>query len=214
MRRFVNFLMSILHFFYSYKIYKRIQEIYYRIYTAWIRNNFAYSGDIRVCSGLSINCGKRIGIGNHCGFGKNGYLNVWLNKSCEFLTDEHGLDNHNEIIIIGDNVWIGDYFNINAVNGIYIGNGVLMGKWVTILDNDHGKTDMETLKITPNKRKLYSKGGIHIDDDVWIGDKVTILSGVTIGRGAVVASNAVVTKDVPEFCVVGGCPAKIIKENI
>ena len=50
-----------------------------------------------------------------------------------------------------------------------------------------------------------------IDDDVWIGGRVTILPGAHIGKGSILAAGAVVTKDVPEFAVVGGNPAKIIK---
>ena len=53
---------------------------------------------------------------------------------------------------------------------------------------------------------------VTIGNDVWIGANCTILPGVTIGNNVVVAAGAVVTKDVPDNCVVGGVPAKIIKE--
>lgn len=62
------------------------------------------------------------------------------------------------------------------------------------------------------KRELEIKGPVIIGDNVWIGDKVSILSGVTIGKGSVIACNAVVTKDVPSYSVVGGVPAKVIKQ--
>ena len=52
---------------------------------------------------------------------------------------------------------------------------------------------------------------MHIKQNVWIGEKASIMPGVTIGKGAIVGANAVVTKDVPDFAVVGGNPAKIIK---
>lgn len=55
---------------------------------------------------------------------------------------------------------------------------------------------------------------IHIGNHVWIGARATILKGVTIGDGAVVAAGAVVNKDVPPNTLVGGVPARIIKENI
>ena len=58
---------------------------------------------------------------------------------------------------------------------------------------------------------MYSKGPVIIEENVWIGDKVTILPGVTVGQGAVIAANSVVSKDVPAFSVVGGIPAKVIK---
>ena len=52
-----------------------------------------------------------------------------------------------------------------------------------------------------------------IEDDVWIGHGVTIMAGVCIGRGAIVAAGAVVTKDVPRYTLVGGVPAKLIRER-
>lgn len=56
-------------------------------------------------------------------------------------------------------------------------------------------------------------GDVTIGHDVWLGSQCMIMSGVTIGHGAVVAARAVVTKDVPPFAVVGGCPAKVIKSR-
>lgn len=60
----------------------------------------------------------------------------------------------------------------------------------------------------------YSNGDIIIKNDVWIGTDVIILSGVTIGNGAVISSGSVVAKDVPDYAVVGGTPAKLIKYRI
>lgn len=56
-----------------------------------------------------------------------------------------------------------------------------------------------------------TKGDVTIGNDVWIANNVTIMSGVTIGDGAVIANGAVVTKDVPEYAIVGGVPAKFIR---
>lgn len=57
----------------------------------------------------------------------------------------------------------------------------------------------------------YSKGDIIIKNDVWIGANCTILDGITIGNGSVIAAGSVVVKDVPEYAIVGGNPAKVIK---
>ena len=94
-----------------------------------------------------------------------------------------------------------------------IGNNVLMGRKIFITDNNHGGSDRGNLDIPPSLRQLYSNGPVIIEDNVWIGEKVSILSNLHIGKGAIVAANAVVTKDVPPYAIVGGCPAKIIKQN-
>ena len=114
-------------------------------------------------------------------------------------------------ISIGDYCSIGAYCHISAYNKVSIGNHVLIGKWVSIVDNDHGNTNKESLMIPPLERELVSKGPIVIGNHVWIGDKVTILSGVTIGNNSVIAANSVITKDVPPFSVVAGNPGKVIK---
>ena len=145
----------------------------------------------------------------------NGHRHICVGENTVFLPHlfltSWGADDDSAKISIGSHCSIGAYCHISAHNGITIGDNVLIGKWVSIVDNDHGKTDRETLELPPLNRELVSKGPIVIGNNVWIGDKVTILSGVTIGSHAVIAANAVVTKDVPEYSVVAGNPAKVIK---
>ena len=114
----------------------------------------------------------------------------------------------------GDSVCLYDNVKISVVNCgsapvLSLGNGVSIGdrtliSWdCCIMDRDyHAIGGSENMKP------------VHIGKHVWIGCKATILKGVTIGDGAVIAAGAVVTKDVPANAVVGGNPAKIIKENV
>lgn len=120
-------------------------------------------------------------------------------------------NNSNPLLTIGNNVSIGEYTHITCANNIQIGNGVLTGRFVLITDNAHGKSIIKEMIIPPLKRDIYSKGGIEIGDNVWIGDKATILPNVKIGHNAIIAANSVVSKDVPPFTVVAGNPAKVIK---
>ena len=116
-------------------------------------------------------------------------------------------------IFIGDDCMFGLDNHITSVNGITIGKGVRTGKSVLISDNAHGNpSDLEQLKMHPNKRPLYSKGPIVIGDNVWIGEKVAILGGVHIGESAVIGANSVVTHDVPPFSIAVGCTAKVIRQ--
>ena len=89
-----------------------------------------------------------------------------------------------------------------------------MGKKVLITDNAHGTMTPNELETAPNLRNLYSKGPVIIEDNIWIGEKASIMPGVHVGKGSIIAANAVVTHDVPPYCIVGGVPAKIIKQII
>ena len=114
-------------------------------------------------------------------------------------------------LIIGDNVSLGEYSHITCARKVVIGDGGLTGRFVLITDNAHGNSSFEETEISPLDRQVYSKGAVVVEKNVWIGDKATVLPGVSIGEGAIIAANAVVTKDVPAYTVVAGCPAKAIK---
>lgn len=154
--------------------------------------------------------GQYMHIGDGTSFGDGVYLTAWDKFHC--IEDGKEIEQHfNPCLTIGKNCHFGAHNHITCINRITIGDNLLTGKWITITDNSHGTTDIETLHTDPTKRSLYSKGPVVIGNDVWIGDKATILPGVTIGDGVVIAANAVVTKDVEPYTVVGGNPARIIK---
>ena len=101
--------------------------------------------------------------------------------------------------------------HIGAINQIIIGDNVLIGSNVLITDHSHGINDDEDIDIAPSKRKLYSKGPVIIEDNVWIGENVSILPNVRIGKNSIIGANSVVLKDVPAYSIVAGNPAKVIK---
>lgn len=122
-------------------------------------------------------------------------------------------------IIIGNNVFIGANTIIDCVVSIQIEDDVLISYQCILADSDNhsidynirkkdlsdwreGKHDWKTTKSKPI---LISKGA-------WIGARAIILKGTTVGEGSIVGAGAVVTKDVPAWTVVGGNPARVIKE--
>lgn len=116
-------------------------------------------------------------------------------------------------ISIGNNVCINYDCHIGAINKIVIGNNVLIASRVFITDHFHGQVQtLEEMNIPPSQRPLYSKGPVIIGDNVWIGENVSILPNVRIGSGAVIGANSVVSKDIPDYAIACGVPAKIIKQ--
>lgn len=117
-------------------------------------------------------------------------------------------------LIFGNFVNVGDNVRISCLEKITIGNHVLIGSKVLILDNSHGNyqgDNQDTPYIPPDQRQLISEP-ITIEDNVWIGEGSVIQKGITIGFGSVIAANSVIVKDVPPKVIVGGVPAEVIKK--
>lgn len=109
-------------------------------------------------------------------------------------------------------ITLGDDCTVNAFSvvrgNVTMGDGVRIGAHTSILGFNHSMDASELVF----KQPLTSKG-ITIGDDVWIGSNVVVLDGVTVGSHAVLAAGAVVTKDVPEWSIVGGNPARRIRDR-
>lgn len=169
---------------------------------------------------VKFKCGKRISFGHsatindYCfinGLSKGGIVvgdNFSLGRSsiidCTGVISELG-----ESLKIGNNVGISPHFTLFVRGSVSIGDDVIVGPNVTIIAENHRFDDLNVpIRIQGAKRT-----GINIGNNVWIGASATILDGVTIGNGSIIAAGAVVTKDVEPFSIVGGVPAKLIKQR-
>ena len=111
------------------------------------------------------------------------------------------------------NISIGNNCQINEnvfIQGAHIGNNVMIAPNVALLSNmhNHSRTDIP-MNLQGKKKGVPSI----IKDDVWLGRNVIIMPGVCVGKGSIIAAGAVVSKDVPEYCIYGGVPAKLIKNR-
>lgn len=182
-------------------LYKAFGWLGWRIYSEWKRREFGSCPyDVIVRPYVRIIGGRNITVGRRVAIDARTTLSTWQVRDLPAPR-----------LILGDSVAIGEGAHITAMSRIVIGDGVLLGKYVTITDNAHGEVSPASLRMRPNVRPLCSKGEVTIGRNVWIGDKATILPGVTVGEGAIVGAGAVVTKDVPPFAVVAGNPARLIK---
>lgn len=182
------------------------------IYTERVNNiknriiNFAYSTWLnkRLCT-KSVRCMKGVVVSNNVSVGEGTTLKENVVIFCQGGYKEARIS-------LGKECWIGDLTFVSCINHISIGDNFTTGRFCLITDNSHGEFSKKHLDIHPMRRPLISKGPIKIGSNVWLGEGVTICGGVNIGDGVVVAANSVVTHDVPNYCMVAGSPARIVKQ--
>ena len=107
-------------------------------------------------------------------------------------------------ITIGNHVFLNSGCKFQDQGGITIDDGALLGHNVVLATLNHS--------MNPKERANMEPAPVYIGKNVWIGANAMVLPGVTIGDGAVIAAGAIVTKDVPANMIVGGIPAKKIKD--
>lgn len=143
-------------------------------------------------------------LGKKCSVGDNG--KVWKTT----VEGEASIGNNSRLCGPGTALYA-------KINPIRIGNFCSIARNVLLYESNHPTERLSTYFMERHvfgkqmTDDLTSKGPITIKNDVWIGANSIILSGITIGNGAVIAAGSVVTKDVPDFAIVGGNPAKVIK---
>lgn len=126
-------------------------------------------------------------------FGKNN--SVWF--PIKIYGKEH--------VSIGNNCGINAFINIWGHGGVEIGNNVMIASHVSITSLTHDYS-CENMRFAPIIKKK-----VIIEDDVWIGSGAIIFPGIRIGKGAVIGAGSVVTKNVPNYAIMIGNPAKLLK---
>ena len=126
--------------------------------------------------------------------------NVWMDVHVELTGRE---------IHVDDAVYIGPHCRLYGSGGIWIGEGTIFGPEVTVISAMPSYDDPETLPFDTPSRPMP----VRIGKGVWVGYGAILCPGITVGEGAVIGMGAVVTEDVPPGAVVGGNPARVIRER-
>ncbi|WP_316736884.1 acyltransferase [Pedobacter aquatilis] len=120
----------------------------------------------------------------------------------DFATVNNGVGD----VIIGNKTIIG--MGCVVIGPVHIGSNVMFAQNIVVSGLNHGYEDVT---VSPAFQKVVCKQ-IEISDDVWIGANCVITAGVTLGKHSIIGAGSVVTKDIPEFSIAVGNPAKVIKK--
>ena len=177
--------------------YNLIKRIVFRLY--W-RIKICHNGRVHISYSSWI--GKKIRI-------------IWRsNDGIMKLNENSKICDNAKIIMaggdfcVGEGTCLGEGAIVNVFADVYIGDNVVTADNVNYITNTHFYEDI----TKPINWLGGTQNPIYIGDDSWIGINVTILDGTIIGKHCVVAANAVVKGIFPDYCVIAGIPAKIIKQ--
>jgi len=181
--------------------YRRLRNaLYYSL-----RFRFAYKGKgVYLGDAVKVNYPEFVSLED--GVYLNDYVRIdMLKYNCQLGMPTVKCDPK---LVIGSGTYIGCSTLFGCVNRIEIGKKVMMSDRCFIGDGVHGSDDCGLPIID---QYVSSPGPVRIEDGCWLGVNVAVLAGVTIGRNSIIGSNSVVTKDIPEFSIAVGAPAKVIR---
>lgn len=155
--------------------------------------------------GDGITLGNRVVIGDFC----------WI-ESIHYYKTAVGVQSFSPRLVVEDDVALSDFVHISCVDHVRVGAGTLIGSKVYIGDHSHGSTSSDEVENHaawgPRQRPLADISAIHIGKNCWIGDGAVILAGTQLGDNCIIAANSVVKGEFPANLIVGGIPARKLKD--
>jgi acetyltransferase-like isoleucine patch superfamily enzyme len=171
-------------------------NVKFRFLTSITYGKYLKAGDNVVFSGLATD-GLRLGD------------NVSIGSFSQVVAST-SLNNPGFGIDLGDRVGIGEFAYLGGGGGLKIGSDCIVGQYFSCHPENHNFSDTKALI----RLQGVSRMGIEIGEGCWIGSKVTILDGVKIGKHCVIAAGAVVSRSFEDYSVIGGVPAKLLKQRV
>ncbi|HOY49447.1 MAG TPA: acyltransferase [Flavobacteriales bacterium] len=162
----------------------------------------------------SIQYGRMLKAGDHVLFSALGIEGIQLGNNVSIgsysqIIASTSLNQPGIGIQIGDRVGMGEFAYLGGGGGLKIGSDCIIGQYFSCHPENHVFSNPEELI----RLQGVTRKGIEIGSGCWIGSKVTILDGAHIGNHCVVAAGAVVTGHFPDYAVIGGVPARILKQR-
>lgn len=181
------------------QIHNLLRKIIDKLFTRLYKLSFSTLGrKSTLCMPFCVNGAKYMNLGS----------NVYIKSNAWLLAVD--LPEHNtnrEKLFIGSNTYIGRNAHIVALQKVYISEDVLMGDNVYIADNYHGFDN----GIVPYKnQQIKFKKEVFIGPGTWLGENVCVLSA-SVGKQCIIGANSVVTKDIPDYSMAVGVPARVVK---
>jgi len=171
------------------------EKIHYKLQTFFFQSRLKSSGKFMICNPLRVIGAEYIEIEDKVFIREQ----IWL---------EAIKDMGEPSIQIKEGVYIGDFAHINACDSIVIEADVLIANHVFITDHNH---NYENLDVPIRKQGISVINKVNIGKKSWLGEKVSII-GASVGRNCIIGANSVVTKDIPDYSIAVGSPARVIKK--
>lgn len=172
---------------------------YWRFF--WLKLRYARRGNLITTGFVFLGRDVRIDV-------REGHARLILGRWVH-LGDANRLLVHEGTLRVGDKTVLGHDNTVTCYLDIDIGPKTLVADWVYICDFDHRTEDI----TMPIKDQGIVKSPVRIAGDCWMGTKVTVLRGADVGTGAVLAAHSVVRGTVPDYAIVGGVPARVLKDR-
>lgn len=158
-------------------------------------------------------CGKGVYVG--LGVKVDGGRRVHLSDHSCLMPSSMVVAHAGGHVYLGSHSEIGMYSRVASVGEVHIGDDVITGPHVFIADYNHEYADPELpIRLQGNrivKTSDFPRGGVSIGDGSWIGTNAVIAGSVKVGKHCVIGANSVVTKDIPDYSVAVGSPARVVK---
>jgi acetyltransferase-like isoleucine patch superfamily enzyme len=192
-----------------------LRRLFYPRILGSVGREVIFGRNITIRHGTKIRLGDRVVVDDNAVLDAKGEGNAGIEIGADTIVSRNCvLSCKGGSIRIGRNVSMGINSLVHAVAGsdVMVGDDAAIAAFTYLIGGGNYRT--ERLDIAFKEQGDVSRGGVVVENGVWIGSHVQVLDGVRVGAHSILAAGAVVTKDVPRYSVVGGVPARLIRSRL